>query len=122
LLAAGDTVRAVEVARRGMEIVPAEKLQHDFFSIGLAEVLIKAGQKEEGLRLAGDIINHAREYLDYAISLDAGRRYGLDYPTGINMQALLDLYRLSIDLKESDLTSITEALIGNYYDRLYSRG
>ncbi|NLN30188.1 MAG: hypothetical protein GX158_02960, partial [Bacteroidales bacterium] len=68
-----------------------------------------------------DIINHAREYLEYAVSLDPGKRYGLDYPTGINMQALLDLYRLSVDLQESDLTSITEAMIGSYYERLYGR-
>lgn len=121
LLADGDTIRAVEAVRRGLEIVPAGKLQHDFFSIGLAGVLVKAGHKEEGLKLAGDIINHAREYLEYAVSLDPGRRYGLDYPTGINMQALLDLYRLSVELQESDLTNITEALIGNYYDRLYGR-
>lgn len=121
LLAEGDTIRAVEAVRKGLEIVPAVKLEHDFFSIGLAEVLVKGGQKEEGLMLAGDIINHAREYLEYAVSLDPGKRYGLDYPTGINMQALLDLYRLSVDLQESDLTSITEAMIGSYYERLYGR-
>ncbi len=45
LLAAGDTLKAVEVVRRGLEIVPAAKLPNDFLSVGLAEVLIMSGQK-----------------------------------------------------------------------------
>ncbi len=48
LLVAGDTTKAVEAAHRGLEIVPAEKLPYDFFVLGLAEVLIRAGQAEEG--------------------------------------------------------------------------
>jgi len=121
LLESGDTLKAVEVTRRGIEIVPSEKLPHDFFSIGLAEVLFRTGNKEEGNKLAGHIINYSREYLDYSISLDPDQRYGLDYPTGINMQALLDLYRMAINLNDTDLTAITETLIGSYYDKLYPR-
>lgn len=121
LIEKGDTLKALEVAGKGMEIVPAEKLPHDFFSIGLAEILIRAGKKEEGNQLAGDIINYAKEYLEYSAGLNPNERYGLDYPTGINMQALLDLYRMSINLNDTDLTAITEALINNYYDKLYTR-
>ncbi len=121
LIENGDTLKALEVTGKGMEIVPAEKLPHDFFSIGLAEVLIRAGKKEEGDLLAGDIINYAKEYLEYSAGLNPDERYGLDYPTGINMQALLDLYRMSINLNDTDLTAITEALISTYYDKLYTR-
>ena len=121
LLTTGDTLKAVEVARRGLEIVPAEKLPDDFFSIGLAETLIRAGQKEEGNKIIGDVINYAKDYLDYSISIDPDERYGLDYPSGINMQTLLDVYRMAVNLKETDLISVTEALINNYYDKLYSR-
>jgi len=121
LLSTGDTLKAVEVARRGLEIVPAEKLPNDFFSIGLGVVLIRSGQKEEGNKIIGDIINYAKDYLDYSISLDPGERYGLDYPSGINMQALLDIYRMAVNLGESDLISVSEALINNYYDKLYTR-
>jgi len=121
LLSTGDTMKAVEVARRGLEIVPAGKLPNDFFSIGLAEVLLRSGQKEEGNKLIGDIINYTKDYLDYSTSLDPGERYGLDYPSGINMQALLDIYRMAVNLDESDLISLSEALINNYYDKLYSR-
>jgi hypothetical protein len=120
LLVNGDTTKAVESVRRGLEIVPAKKMPNDFFSIGLAEVLIRAGKSEEGEKLLLEVIEYSKKYLDYAISLPAGERYGLDYPTGINMQALLDIYNLSVSLKLNSVTSIVEPEINNYYSKLYS--
>ncbi len=121
LLIQGDTVRALEVARRGLEIVPAEKIPHDFFTVDLAEVLIRAGQSEEGERLINDITKYAKGYLDYAISQGNAGRFGLDYPIGINMQALLDIYNLSMTLKLDELTRTLEPQINNYYGILYSK-
>jgi hypothetical protein len=120
LLARGDTAKAVEVAHRGLEIVPAEKMPHDFFSISLAEVLIRAGKTDEGEKLLIGVINYSKEYLDYAISINPDGRFGLEYPTGINMQALLDIYNLSGRLKRDSLTAIIEPEINKYYSKLYS--
>ncbi|MDX9930698.1 MAG: DUF2723 domain-containing protein, partial [Bacteroidales bacterium] len=55
LLEAGDTTRAVEAVRRGYEIVPWSKLPDDYFCTGIAEVLINAGMKEEGLAILNRI-------------------------------------------------------------------
>jgi hypothetical protein len=120
LLTTGDTTRAIEVAHRGLEIVGAEKIPNDFFTIGLAEVLIRAGRNEEGESLLAEIIDYSKEYLDYAVSLNPEKRFGLEYPTGINMQALLDIYNMSVDLKLMTLTGSIEPLINDYYSRLYS--
>jgi hypothetical protein len=120
LLETGDTTRAIQVAYKAVEIVPAEKIPHDFFSVGLAEVLIRSGKKEEGEKLINDIIDYSKQYLDYAINLSPDRRYGLDYPTGINMQALLDIYHLSISLKDESLLNKIEPMMNLYYGRLYS--
>ena len=106
LLLKGDTTKAVEVVHRGLEIVPAEKMPNDFFSIGLAEVLIMAGKMEEGDKLINEIIDYSKKYLDYAISLKPEERFGLEYPTGINMQAFLDIYNMSVSLKLNSVTSI----------------
>jgi len=120
LLERGDTTRAVEVARRGLEIVPAEKLPDDYFAIGLAEVIIRAGNREDGLKIIGDIINYAKEYLEYAAGISPGERYGLDYPIGINMQGLLDIYHFANDIKDEELSAIAEKEINNYYGRFYT--
>jgi hypothetical protein len=120
LIANGDTTKAIEVAHRGLDIVPASKMPDDFFTIGLAEVLIRAGKKEEGEKIINDIIAYAKQYLDYSLTLQPGDRYGMDYPTGINMQTLLDIYNMSLKLKLTDLTGSMESDINNYYGKLYS--
>ncbi len=120
LLAKGDTVKAIEVARRALEIVPASKIPNDFFSIGIAEVLYLAGKKEEADLLVDEILNYSKEYLDYTLSLSAAERFGLDYSTGINMQSLLDLYNLSVRLNLVTMSAKLEPELNNYYSRLYS--
>jgi hypothetical protein len=120
LLQKGDTVRALEAIHRGLEIVPAKKMPHDFFSVMLAEVLIKAGKTDEGEKLLNDIINYSKEYLEYCISLQPGERFGLDYPMGINMQCLLDIYNMAVKLKLNSIVLTIEPQINNYYGKLYS--
>ena len=120
LLMRGDTLKAIESAHRGLEIVPAKKMPYDFFTIGIAEVLIRAGKTEEGERLLEDAIKYSKEYLDYAISIKPEERFGLEYPTGINMQSLLDIYNLAGKLKLNSIVSVVEPEINNYYSKLYS--
>jgi hypothetical protein len=120
LLISGDTVKAIEVAHRGLSIVPSAKMPYDFFTIGIAEVLISAGKVEEGEKLLNDVINYSKEYLDYAISLKPEDRYGLEYPNGINMQAMLDIYNLAMRLKLNSIIQTIEPAINNYYGKLYS--
>jgi hypothetical protein len=120
LLIKGDTVKAIEVAHRGLEIVPAKKMPYDFFTIGIAEVLINAGKTEEGEKLLTDIIKYSKEYLDYAVSLKPEERFGLEYPSGINMQGLLDIYNMAVKLKLNSIVLIIEPEINNYYGKLYS--
>jgi len=121
LVLTGDTSKAVEVAHRGLGIVPSEKMPNDFFSIGIAEVLIMAGRKEEGEKLLNDIIEYSKKYLDYAISISNDKRFGLEYPTGINMQALLDIYNMSVSLNLTSITAIVQPEIIKYYSQLYSK-
>ena len=121
LVIRGDTVKAIEVAHRGLEIVPVQNMPNDYFSIGIAEVLIMAGKREEGEKLLKDILEYSKGYLEYALSISPGERYGLDYPTGVSMQAMLDIYNMSVKLKLDSLTAIVEPEISNYYSKLYSQ-
>jgi hypothetical protein len=120
LLLTGDTIKAIEVAHRGLGIVPAKKMPYDFFTIGIAEVLIEAGKTQEGEKLLDDVMKYSKEYLDYAISLKPEERWGLDYADGINMQGMLDIYNLATKLKLDSITQTIEPEINNYYGKLYS--
>ena len=120
MLLRGDTTKAIEVVNRGLGLVPIEKMSYDFFTIGLAEVLIRAGKNEEGEKLIGEVIEYSKKYLDYIINIKPEQRYGLEYTTGINMQGLLDIYNMSVRLDLTSLTGIIEPEINNYYSKLYS--
>lgn len=120
LLAGGDTTKALAAADKGMALVPPEKMPYDYFLINIAEVYIRAGETEKGEKLMGDIINYAKEYLKYIVNIGSGYRYGLDYPMGISMQTIVDIYRLAIALEDTELTQTTETLINEYYYNLYS--
>jgi hypothetical protein len=120
LIQAGDTVKALEVVHKGLNLVPVQKMPNDFFSVGLAEDLILAGKKEDGINLLNDIIDYSKDYLDYAISVDPADRFGLDYPMGINMQSLLDIYNMLLRLKLDSLAAALEPEINNYYSKLYT--
>jgi len=120
LLVAGDTAKAIEVARRGLEIVPAEKLPYDFFVLSLGEVLIRAGNDDEGNKIITDVITYSKEYLDHAVAMDPDRQFGMDYPIGINMQALLDINNMAIELKMDDFVEKVSTDVNKYYSILYS--
>jgi hypothetical protein len=119
LLETGDTVKAVEVARRGLALVPANKIPNDFFSSGLAEALIRSGNTAEGEKLLDDILAYASEYLDFAIRLKPESRFGLEYPIGINMQSMIDIYRMGDRLKMNNITLKVEPVLNKYYSALY---
>jgi hypothetical protein len=122
LLETGDTVKAVEVVRRGLAIVPEEKLENDFFSTGLAEVLIRSGNVAEGEKILDEIIEYSSGYLEYAVKLKPEARFGLEYPTGINMQSLIDIYRMGEKLKIQSITDKVMPALDKYYAALYQSG
>jgi hypothetical protein len=120
LLESGDTTKAIEVAHRGLEIVPVEKLPNDYFSLGSAEVLIRAGKKDEGEKLLNEIISYASDYLNFIVVLPPNRQFGLEYPKGLNIQALIDIYRMGVRLKMTDLVKKLEPELNRFYSGLYS--
>jgi hypothetical protein len=120
LIARGDTERAIEVAHRGLEIVSIKNLPHDYFSIGLAEVLVSSGKKEEGEKLLNDIISYSSGYLRFAMELKPEHRFGLDYPLGINMQSMIEIYRLGIKYNLNDFVKKIEPELNKFYSTLYS--
>jgi hypothetical protein len=121
LLNAGDTIKAVEAAHRGLEIVPASKMPNDYFSVHIAEVLLRSGKLEEGKKVINEVIDTSKQYLDYVLSVKEGNRFGLEIPTGTAMQSLLDIYYMAGRLKSASLTAIIEPELNNYYPKLYSK-
>jgi len=120
LVASGDTTKAVDVAHRGLEIVPADKIPNDFFTVAIAEVLIRAGRKEEGEKLINEIYSYSTEYLNFVVTLRPEKQFGLEYPKGINFQALYDIYKMAVRLNMTDLVKKIEPDLNKFYSTIYS--
>ncbi|NSW95018.1 MAG: hypothetical protein HPY62_09980, partial [Bacteroidales bacterium] len=67
-----------------------------------------------------EILKYSQEYPEYAVRQTGKDTYGLDYPVGINMQAMLDVYNMSLTLKMDSLTQAIEPGLQKYYSLLYS--
>ena len=119
LIDEGDTLKANEVLYKCLEEIPADKIQHNYYSINLFRGFYRAGEKEEAMVIASDIINNAKTYLDLVIQLEESRRYDLDYVIGLNMQALISLYNMSSSMGIDELMVQIEKDIDRYYNELF---
>jgi hypothetical protein len=54
------------------------------------------------------------------MALNPKSRFGLDYPIGINMQAMIDIYRMGVNLKMDDMVKKIEPDLDRFYKAFYS--
>jgi hypothetical protein len=120
LINEGDTTKAIAASHEGLELVPVNKMPNDYFSLQIAEVLLRTGEKAEGERLLNEIVDYSKGYLEFAISLKANKRFGLDYSMAIGMQTYFDVYNLARQYKMDPLLAKVETDLNRYYSAFYS--
>lgn len=119
LLETGDTLRALEVAAKGLEMVPASKMPNDYFSVGIAETFIRGGKKEDGLKIINEALEYSRSYLQFISGIPVADRFGLEYHISVNMQSLIDIYRMYMRLGMPEQANVLENELNIYYPSLY---
>ncbi len=119
LIDEGDTLRAGEVLQRSLEVIPASKLGHDYYSLTLFRGFYRIGEEEKAIEIATDIINNAKGNLDFVLTLGPGQRYDLDYVTGLNMQALINIFNTSLGMGIDELSEQIEQDVDRYYNELF---
>jgi hypothetical protein len=118
LLTEGDTIRAIEVCNRGISLVPESKMAYDYFMAEIGFALVRAGKTEEGSALLDKIIEYSFTYLEHISSMPPFRRFGLEYPTGINMQAVIEIYSTAPSIGMEELSNRMEPDLNRYYTEL----
>lgn len=102
LVAKGDTVRAQEVLKKGLQVLPAEVIPHTRTSIPMVDALYNAGMKEEALALSKEMVSRSLDILRWAAS------QSIDGQTGS-----------SREIDEALLVSTTIARINKIYNEEY---
>ncbi|MBS0009832.1 MAG: DUF2723 domain-containing protein [Bacteroidales bacterium] len=121
LITEGDTLKAKEVLYKSIEVIPDSKLPHNYYSVNIFRAFYRAGEQNEAMAIANGIISNAKEYLDMVLQLDDPRRYDLDYVIGLNMQAMISLYNMSMSMGIDELRLLIEEDIDRYYNELFMR-
>jgi hypothetical protein len=117
LASEGDTIRAAAAAEKGLAIVPPSKMPYDYFSLDLAEGLLMAGRVREAEELLGTIIDNSVSTLGFMEVLPERKMYGLDFQSGVSLQAIYEAYNLATAAGLDALA--TKA--GNELNRFYSK-
>jgi len=117
----GDTTRALAAAEKGLNIIPPEKMPYDYFSIELGEALVMAGHKEDGEGVLTAVVDNAVSSLSFISGLPEEKGYGLDYNISVNLQALLDTYRLATRYKMPSLAARSSEELNRYYGEAPAR-
>lgn len=116
----GDMLRAREVLQRCEEVIPSDKIPHNYYSISLLEGYLAADMDDEAMHMADILIVNSSQYLDYIIGLDYLHRYGLDILTAMNIESLRSTYMAAIDYNMPSLASRLEPLLDRYFSEFYN--
>jgi hypothetical protein len=115
LVAEGDNEKAIAAAERGLSIVPKDKMPYDYYTMDLAEALLKAGKKDEAVKVFDEIILNSVQNLEFILALPENKTYGLDFHSGVSLQSLLDIYRITSSAEMTDMANKAAALLNKYY-------
>jgi hypothetical protein len=115
LVAEGENEKAVAAAEKGLNIVPPFKMAYDYYSVDLGEALLKAGKKDEAIKVFDAIILNSVENLEYISALPAGKSFGLDFHSGVSLQSLYDIYKITDAAGITDMSTRAAALLNKYY-------
>lgn len=110
LVELGDSVRAVQVLDRAMEVMPVAQLRYDGFIPQIVDAYWRAGAHDKGDALAKDMIRVMGEYIDYYDRF-TGRKAEMVQNATLNK--LQTLYPLYISARNNRKTEIVEQL--DYY-------
>ena len=117
----GDTSRALAAVEKGLNIIPPEKIPYDYFSIELGEALVMAGRKDDGEKILMAVVDNAVSSLSFISGLPEDKGYGLDYNISVNLQALLDTYRLATRYEMQSLAARSSGELNTYYGEAPAR-
>jgi hypothetical protein len=117
LASEGDTLRAVAAAEKGLAIVPPSKMPYDYFSLDLAEGLLMAGRVREAEELIGTIIDNSVSTLSFMEALPERKMYGLEFQSGVSLQAIVEVYYLATERGLDTLAGKA----GNELNRFYNK-
>ena len=118
LAAEGNSEKAIAAAEKGLSIVPPDKMPYDYYAVDLGEGLLKAGKTDQALKVFDAIILNSVQNLEFISALPRNKTFGLDFHSGVSLQSLLDIYRITNAAGITDMSNKAAALLNKYYGEI----
>lgn len=117
LIEEGDYVRASEVLKKCLEVMPNESVPFDFFSVQQVDLLLKVGEEELANHVAEVTSSYATQWLDYYYENNTTDTNELQRQL-LSLNEVARAYRANGD---RELAASYEELFNTYYARLQAR-
>jgi tetratricopeptide (TPR) repeat protein len=117
LIDEGKTDSALNVLDKAMDVLPPERVPHNYFSIFLAESYLRAGNTETGGEILEDLADLNFQELDYFLSLRPSRRNSVQNDIRRNMAIYGEITRIAETFEREELLERLE----NEYDTTLQR-
>ncbi len=119
LLDEGKTEKALNVLDKAMDVLPADRVPHNYFSIFLAEGYYRAGKMEKGDEIITGLAGLNFQELDYFLSLPPGKRSTVMTDVRRNMGIYGEIVRIAERYKRDEML---ESLEQKYNSSLQKMG
>ncbi len=118
LVEEGDTERALRVLDRAMELMPTDRIPHEFLLLSVAEAYFNAGAPERANEILEDYFDHEAANMDYYLSFPSRLIIHLDIDMRTSMQLMNEIVRMTEAFDQVQLSVPMRERFNFYMDRM----
>lgn len=118
LIEEGDHERAVEVLDKTMEVLPADRIPHNYFSMFIAEAYYQAGDAEKGDEMALGLADENFQELNFFTNLKPSLRNNSMSDIQRSMAIYAEVLRVLRNNNRDEVISEVEARYEGLFQRL----
>lgn len=104
----GQNEKALEVLDKTMDLLPADRIPHNYFSLFIAEAYYRAGEPQSGDEVLLGLAEINRQELDYFLSLTSSRRNSAMSQIRTSMAIYSEVIKTAQNFERDELTQKLE--------------
>ncbi len=109
---------AVMVLDRCMELMPVDKVPHEFMLLSVAEAYYNAGETIKGNEIIEDYFQTVSSEMEYYLSFPRRLAMHLDEEMRTSLQLMNEMVRMSRNFEQNDLSEMMNEKFNQYMDRM----
>ncbi len=114
----GDTLRAVRVLDRCMELMPTDRVPYEFMMLSVAEAYYLAGADDRGNELVTGYFDYISSEMDYYLRFPRRLATQLDTEKRTSLQLMNEIVRMTRNFEQEELSAELRERLDHYMDRM----